>query len=184
MRITGGEAKGIAIKAPKGARVRPTSDKVREALFATLGEDVPGKRVLDLFAGSGALAIEALSRGAEFAALVEKEPTVARTIESNLQKTGLSDRAKIIRADFRSALRKLGRDKERFDLVFIDPPYQSGLLDEVAEALTKHRVTNSRSIIVVEHFKKADPPESISGLPLARTRDYGQTSLSYYQARG
>jgi len=181
MRITGGTAGGIPIKAPKGARTRPTSDKVREALFNTLGDDIPGGTVLDLFAGSGALAIEALSRGAERAVLIEKDPAAVRIIESNLEKTDLAERAVIVRGDFRSALAKLSQRGEVFDLIFIDPPYESDLLDRAAEAISEHRITTTTSIIVVEHFKKSLLPESIAGIPFGRTRGYGQTSLSYYR---
>lgn len=181
MRITGGRAKGIPLRAPKNPRIRPTSDKVREALFATLPVDISRAKVLDLFAGSGALAIEALSRGAERALLVEQDNVAARTIETNLERTGLSGKAEIIRADFRSALRKLKRRGEGFDLVFIDPPYQSDLIEEAARVLAKYRVVSCQATIVVEHFKKMEPPTSISGIPHRSTRFYGQTALSYYQ---
>lgn len=181
MRVTSGQAKGILIKAPKGMRTRPTSDKLRGALFDTLRESVVRARALDLFAGSGALGIEALSRGAEHVVFVESDPNAVRTIGDNLAKTRLSEKGEIIRADFRLAVRKLQKRGEKFDLVFIDPPYQGGLLEDVAGVLTKHCITSPEAIIVIEHFKKTEPPPSISGIPLARTRNYGQTALSYFQ---
>ncbi len=181
MRVTGGKAKGIPIKAPGGMRTRPTSDKLRGALFDTLRESVAGARALDLFAGSGALGIEALSRGAEHVVFVENDSNAVRTIADNLAKTRLSEKGEIIRADFRLAVRKLRKRGKRFDLVFIDPPYEAGLLADVAGVLTKHCITSPEAIIVVEHFKKTEPPPSISGIPLARTRTYGQTALSYFQ---
>lgn len=180
MRITGGKFRGIPIKAPGGKRTRPTSDKVREALFSTLGDRVTGARVLDLFAGSGALAIEALSRGADSAVLIEKDNAAIAVVRQNLEKTGLKGKTKVLRADFRSALSKLSRDGERFDIIFIDPPYEGNMLEESLSALEKKCVTTDESIIVVEHFAKTAPPKSISGIPLNRTRAYGQTSLSYY----
>ncbi len=154
---------------------------MREALFATLREVISRAKVLDLFAGSGALAIEALSRGAEHALLVEQDRGAARTIEANLEKAGLSGKAEIIRTDFHSALRKLERRGDEFDLVFIDPPYQSALLEEAVRVLAEYRVVSCQAIIVVEHFKKMEPPTSIAGIQHSSTRFYGQTALSYYQ---
>ncbi|MBI5118062.1 16S rRNA (guanine(966)-N(2))-methyltransferase RsmD [Candidatus Poribacteria bacterium] len=180
MRITGGQARGIIIRAPKNMRTRPTSDKVREALFDTLGARVADRNVLDLFAGSGALAIEALSRGAKQAALVERDPVAARLIHENLTRGGFSERAEVFVTDFRDAIRIFGRTARQFDLVFIDPPYQSDLLDQITLVLEKHRVVAPRAIVVLEHFKKIEPPPAVSEIPLSRTRFYGQTALSYY----
>ena len=181
MRITGGQAKGTIIRAPRGRRVRPTSNMVREALFNVLGADIEGMRVLDLFSGSGALGIEALSRGADHVIFVENDPLALRAIADNLARTGLAEKGEIIRSDFRSALRKLERTKEKFHLVLADPPYRSGLLEQVAAAITKHRITLRETIIVVEHFKKTEPPPVISDIPLVETRTYGQTTLSYFR---
>jgi 16S rRNA (guanine(966)-N(2))-methyltransferase RsmD len=183
MRIGGGEAKGIHIKSPKGIRTRPTADKLREAIFDMLGERVTGAKVLDLFAGSGALGIESLSRGAEFAVFVEKDRTAARIIEENLAKTGLSSKAQLIRADFRLAIKRLHREQRRFDLIFLDPPYQADLVGDMVFGLDSHLLVEPNAVIVYEHFKKTAPPASISGLPLAETRQYGQTSLSYFCGR-
>jgi 16S rRNA (guanine966-N2)-methyltransferase len=168
MRITGGQARGIPIKAPRGMRTRPTSDKVREAMFGVLGKHVVGATVLDLFAGSGALGIEALSRGA------------IRVIEDNLAKARFSEKGEIIRADFRSAIRKLEKADRKFDLIFVDPPYESALLKEVTIGLAKYCITSDETIVIVEHFKKNEPPPSIVNIPLVRTRTYGQTALSYF----
>jgi len=182
MRITGGEAGGIPIKAPRGKGARPTSDKVREALFSVLGKSVTGAKALDLFAGSGALGIEALSRGAQSVVLVDNNPAACKMIAANLKAVGLAEKGEIIRADFRAALRKIGGRGDKFDLVFLDPPYGKNLLEEAAKALERHGVVSSDSIIVAEHFKKTAPPESISDIPLSRSRAYGQTCLSYYQS--
>ncbi len=183
MRITGGQAKGIPINVPKGTRTRPTSDKVRQALFNIVGAEVAGRKVLDLFAGSGALAIEALSRGAAYAVLVERNPTSASIIANNLQKAGLTGKAEIMRMDFRSALEKLDHRAEVWDLIFIDPPYQSGLLAETIRILPKYSMISATSIIVVEHFKKTKLPGAIRDIPLVQTRVYGQTCLSFFDAR-
>jgi 16S rRNA (guanine(966)-N(2))-methyltransferase RsmD len=180
MRITGGQARGIPLRAPKGSRVRPTSDKVRKALFDTIGDRIHDAVVLDLFAGTGAVGIEALSRGARRAVLVERDTVAARTISINIDKTNSSEEVDVLREDFRSALKKLGLQGEVFDLVFIDPPYESNLIEEAVEALASSRLISGNTLIVVEHFRKTEPPTAIAGMPLVQTRNYGQTSLSYY----
>jgi 16S rRNA (guanine966-N2)-methyltransferase len=180
MRVTGGRARGIPIKAPKGMLTRPTSDKVREALFETLGAHVLDAQVLDLFAGSGALGIEALSRGAGFAVFVDNSTCAARIIKDNLAKTRFSEKGEVLRADFRLALEKLEKAGKTFGLMFVDPPYEGDWLVEVVAHIEKHRITHSGTIIVAEHFKKTESPAAISGIPLVRTRAYGQTALSYY----
>jgi 16S rRNA (guanine(966)-N(2))-methyltransferase RsmD len=181
MRVTGGHAKGITIRTPKGSHVRPTSDKVREALFDTLGVDVADTRVLDLFSGSGALGIEALSRGAEHVTFVEHDPIALRAIAENLARVGLAEKSEIVRLDFRSALRKLGRRERKFHLILADPPYQRNLLENMADAIAQHSITLRETIIVIEHFKKTEPPPAIAGIPLVETRTYGQTALSYFR---
>lgn len=181
MRITGGQAKGILIAAPRGNRIRPTADKVREALFNTLGSEVTGRRVLDLFAGTGALAIEALSRGAKCAVMIEKDSIAAKAIKANLTRAGLAERAKVVRADYRSALRRLDRAGEECDLIFIDPPYHSTILEGIVDVLAGFRVISRSAIIVVEHFSKTNPPNSILNATLNQTRFYGQTALTYYR---
>jgi len=184
MRITGGQAKGIPIRAPKGAHTRPTSDKVRQALFNILGARVSGRRVLDVFAGSGALAIEALSRGASYAVLIERAPASVLAIESNLEKTAQANKAEIIRADFRSGLRRLGGRKDSFNLVFIDPPYEKTMFEDLISLFSKHSIISRESIIIVEHFKKVEAPRIIADIPLVQKRIYGQTCLSFFDAGG
>jgi 16S rRNA (guanine966-N2)-methyltransferase len=180
MRITGGEAKGIPIKAPKGRRTRPTSDKVREGVFQTLGDSVLGARVLDLFAGSGALGIEALSRGADFCCFVEKSPMAAEVISQNLQKTHFHQKTETIRSDFRTALKILHRRGQLFHLVFVDPPYEGDFLELVTASFEAYPVFAQGAVLVVEHFKKTSPPARMAGLTQKKTRLYGQTSITYY----
>ena len=124
MRVIAGSAKGRRLFAPKGTETRPTSDRVKESLFNILGERVIGGAVLDLYAGSGALGIEALSRGAARAVFVDAEKAAIETIRRNVEGAGFSDRATIRRASAKTALRDLTADGERFDLIFLDPPYR------------------------------------------------------------
>jgi 16S rRNA (guanine966-N2)-methyltransferase len=123
MRVIAGTAKGMPLKVPRGDTMRPTSDMVREAIFDILGETPVGARVLDLFAGTGALAIEALSRGAENAVLIERAARCVRIIGENLAKTRFADQADVIHGDVYPEVRKLDADGQEFDLVLADPPY-------------------------------------------------------------
>jgi 16S rRNA (guanine(966)-N(2))-methyltransferase RsmD len=153
---------------------------VREAVFDILGDAIAQRQTLDLFAGSGALAIEALSRGAAYAVLVENDASAVRVIEENLKRAEMTERADIIKADFRTALRRLQGRQEVYNLVFIDPPYRTGIAHEVTGALSKYQVISPDAIIIFEHFKKDEPPSGIADIPLVQTRTYGQTNLSFF----
>ena len=171
MRVVAGEFKGRRLAAPRGMRTRPTADRVREALFSMLG-DVSGARVLDLYAGSGALGIEALSRGAESAVFVERNPRAAEVIERNLASLGLEQQ--VVRQD---AVRFLTRSEGMFDLVFCDPPYDSasslaGRLAERLPALT------SKSARIVTESDKRTPLEL--PFPLLTERTYGDTRIAIH----
>ena len=173
VRIISGSLGGRRLRAPRGAATRPTADKVRQALFNILG-DVSGARVLDLYAGTGALALESLSRGAASAVLVDKAAEPVRCIEENARDLGVVDQVRVIRADAAAALARL-RD-ERFDLVFADPPYD---LDPAAvlDALPPLRAPGAR--VIVEHDRR-HPPGVTETLALADLRRYGDTSISIY----
>jgi 16S rRNA (guanine966-N2)-methyltransferase len=172
MRIVAGEFGGRRLHAPRGRATRPTSDRVREALFAILGE-VRGARVLDLFAGSGALGIEALSRGAESAVFVESDHAAAAAIRRNLDAIGAA-RAEVRRHD---ALRFLGSGEGPFDLVFVDPPYDSA--PRLAEPLSTGlpAVLTQDALIVTESSKRT--PLELS-FPLLRERTYGDTRIAIH----
>jgi 16S rRNA (guanine966-N2)-methyltransferase len=171
MRIVAGEFRGRRLAAPRGVRTRPTADRVREALFSILG-DVSGARVLDLYAGSGALGIEALSRGAESAVFVEREPRAVAAIERNLASIGLGER--VVRGD---ALRFLAAEQGMFDLVFCDPPYDSA--SRLAGPLAKHlpALTSDHARIVTESDKR-NPLEL--PFPLVTERTYGDTRIAIH----
>jgi 16S rRNA (guanine966-N2)-methyltransferase len=171
VRVVAGEFRGRRLAAPRGARTRPTADKVREALFSMLG-DVSGARVLDLYAGSGALGIEALSRGAESAVFVERDARAAAAIERNLASLGLEQ--PVVRQD---VLRFLARGQGMFDLVFCDPPYDSasGLAGPLAEHLPALIPEGAR--IVTESDKRM--PLELP-FPLLRERTYGDTRIAIH----
>ena len=166
-----GEFKGRRLEAPPGVRTRPTADRVREALFSILA-DVTGARVLDLYAGSGALGIEALSRGAESALFVERDRRAAATVERNLASLGLE--APVVRQD---ALRFLARAEGTFDLVFCDPPYDSAsrLAGSLAERLPGVTTEGTRIVTESDKRKPLELP-----FPLVTERSYGDTRIAIY----
>ena len=173
MRVIAGEYKGRRLQAPPGDAVRPTPDRVREALFSILGARVEGATVLDLFAGSGALGIEALSRGAASAVFVDDDPRAVDAIERNLSEIGADGEVKR-----RDALAFLAQTPARFDLVFADPPYSSA--PELAGALTERipRVLADDAVIVIESHKRT--PLELD-LPLVTERDYGKTRIRIHR---
>jgi 16S rRNA (guanine(966)-N(2))-methyltransferase RsmD len=182
-RVIAGSARGARIRAP-GAGTRPLADRVKQTLFAILEPDLEGARVLDLFAGSGAAGIEALSRGAASAVFVEKDPGAASVIEANLRATSLSGpAAQVVRAD---AVAWLGRASEAdapFDLVIADPPYaETDLLVRTLEALgAADAPLVSGARVVAKHFWRDRPPDRIGLLASERDRRFGETALTFYR---
>jgi 16S rRNA (guanine966-N2)-methyltransferase len=178
MRITGGEFRSRALKSPKGSLTRPTSDRVREALFSILGERAAAEKILDLYAGTGSLGIEALSRGAASVVFVERSKEAVAALQANVEALGLRERARILPSSVERAASRL--ERERFDLVFADPPYAdvNGLAKEALEALFVPLLQHA-GMLLLEHASR-DPPPAIAGLELEDTRTYGDTTLSFY----
>jgi len=180
MRVIAGELKGQRLVAPRGWKVRPTSDRVREAIFSALGE-IGGARLLDLYCGTGALAIEALSRGAGSAVLVDRD---TRPALGNVERLGLGERAELVRADAARWLAGWEETAEasRFDLVFVDAPYR--LADRVGQALNTHlpRLLAPEGRAVVESGVRR--PLRIESLERGRQRRYGAADVSFYTAEG
>ncbi len=173
MRIIAGTLKGRRLETPDWPGLRPTSDKLRETLFNVLGSAVEGARVLDGFAGTGAVGIEALSRGAAHVTFVDSDARAARLIESNLERCGVRDRYAIIRARFADA-----RLDGAFDILLLDPPYGAAPL---AEALTTAAgVAVEGTIVVVEHAKRDPAPAAAGALRLTRDLLSGDSALAFY----
>jgi 16S rRNA (guanine966-N2)-methyltransferase len=181
MRIVAGKYGGRRLAAPKGMGTRPTADRVREALFSILF-DVGGLSVLDLFAGTGAIGLEAISRGAKRATFVESERTVLAVLEKNIASLEVpkADHA-IVKLPVEAALAKLAKDAARFDLIFADPPYREAarLLPGVLAGSASILASGGR--IVLELSSKGTPPEAPLGLQFNRSKRYGETALAFYE---
>jgi len=182
VRIIAGEFRGRRLAAVKG-RIRPTSDRVREAIFSVLGAAVVEARVLDLFAGTGALSLEALSRGARDAVLVEEHSTALNILRQNVAALGLESRTRVLPLPVTKALRKLAAEGEQFSLVFLDPPYERGLAEKTLAALQGSGLLVPGARAVAEHSQRETLPELVGGLQLGQCRRYGDTQVAFYQVR-
>jgi 16S rRNA (guanine(966)-N(2))-methyltransferase RsmD len=180
VRILAGALKGRRLVTPRGDTTRPTADQVRIALMDTLTPRLPGARLLDLFAGAGGVGLEALSRGAEAATFVERDARAVAALRANVAALGVGARVEILRADVDRALARLARDGARFDLVFLDPPYESGLTGATLAALTGAGLVAPGGLVVAQHFTKR-PPAAVAGLRVVRTRRFGETTLTFLE---
>jgi len=209
MRVISGSAKGYGLRAPRHMKLRPTPARVKEAIFSSLAARIPGAKVLELFAGTGAFSIETLSRGAASALMVEKDGRTVALIEENLRKTKLKDRAQILRADVRQALAWLQRDGALFDIIFADPPYYKEAASAASQKTSphahpkkreNHRKAKKRSfswvshlltspflpplltpqgVLLIEHFKK-DILEKSPYFEFSRDFYFGDTIISVF----
>ena len=176
MRIIAGALKGRRLDAPDWPGLRPTSDRLRETLFNVLMPRIEGARFLDAYAGTGAVGIEALSRGASHVTFVERDPRAARLVEENLARCGVKDRYAIIRAGFAAASPRLHGP---FEILFLDPPYGAGELIESLEIAAPFVAEGS--LLVVEHAKRDTAPEQVGGLVRVRELVQGDSALAFYK---
>lgn len=181
MRIVAGKYGGRKLVAPKGRGVRPTLEKVREAIFDTLGPRLEGAVVLDLFAGSGAMGFEALSRGAARVVFVEAEPRPIDAIRENAASFGVDrDSMNILFMTALNAIRRLSAGPERFDVVFVDPPYESGLYEETLLELQMSGIVRPGGTVAVEHARRFNVDSVYGPLLMKKDRRYGDTCVAYY----
>ena len=180
MRIVGGSLGGRVLRAPAGRATRPTSEKVREALFNILGS-VEGDHVLDLFAGSGALGIEALSRGAAHVTFVDAGKPALTAVRANLAQLGVADRAEVIAADAVATAARLV-PATPWRLVFVDPPYASELAQKAILALPPAHLAPG-AVVVIEHDRRNAPPDALGSLLRTDQRRYGDTMISFFEVR-
>jgi len=184
MRIISGISRGRKLVTPRNQSLRPTSDRVKESIFNILQDDVEGRIVLDLFAGTGNLGIEALSRGAKSVVFVEKGRQALRLIQRNLTQLGLEGRSEILPKEVSRAIGILKQRGECFDLILMDPPYQKGLIQSTFMKLNSHPIYHGSSILVIEHDRREPLPQGAGGWDLTRQRRIGDTVISFLTPPG
>lgn len=179
MRVISGSARGRKLLEPRGMDVRPTTDKVKESIFNIIQFDIPGRTVLDLFAGTGQLGLEALSRGAASAVFVDESTEAKRLVEGNLKRTGMRAE-KLIRSTASAYLETAGK----FDIIFLDPPYDSGILDKIIKKIQLFDILNENGIIVCE--SRLDRPMPETDAPYVKLREYcyGKVKITIYTKQG
>ena len=186
MRVISGTAKGKRLKFPKVAdqkKIRPLSDFAKEALFNLLRLRVEGAKFLDLFAGTGQIGIEALSRGAQLCFFVELEKKAVIAIRENLENTGFSAKAEIFQMDVMRAVQMMGKNGAVFDLIYIGAPYRLPLLEPALAEIEKCGVFDDNSIIIAEHERKQTLSDGYGSLALVRSENYGDTRFSFYKRK-
>ncbi len=181
MRIIAGSLKGRRLTIRPGLAVRPTTDRVREALFNILAPRVPGSRFLDLYAGTGAVGLEALSRGASLAVFVEYDRRMAADLQSRLAETEMSGRSQVRVGKATAVIVALAREGRVFDLVFMDPPYSGDLVTKTLSRLFESGVVDRSGWVIAESSSRRPPSESVGGLRAWRRERYGDSLLSFYR---
>ncbi len=179
LRLVSGSAKGRKLKGPQNNSIRPAAARVRKSLFDILG-NLEACRVLDLFAGTGSMGLEALSRGAHHVTFVDTQRAALSLLRHNLQVTGFSQQATLIGKSAASAIDELKRRGERFDIIFLDPPYDQGLVDATLKQLTPHELLEAGGLLLCEHSPR-ERPTFLGGLEESDQRKYGQTWVSFFQ---
>jgi 16S rRNA (guanine966-N2)-methyltransferase len=179
MRVTGGTARGLILKVPKNYDIRPTTDRVREAIFSMLlsiGGD--WNHCLDLFAGTGALGIEALSRGAEWVDFIEKQPRICDIIKQNLKNTGFSQQSRVYCLSVNKAVNTL---EGKYDIIFMDPPYTDTMLEDIIRQLNGAKFTMINTLLIIPHSSRIDLAQVYGAFQLLRDRKHGDTCISIYR---
>ncbi len=182
MRVIAGELRGRRIEVPRKGDIRPTYDRVRESVFSIIGSRIEGARVLDLFAGTGSLGIESLSRGARSVAFVEQDRDVAGVLVGNIERLGVKPESTVLKLVVAEFLRG-GRGRAAFDIVFADPPYDSGLAERTLEILGSWGGIHTDSLVVVEHRVGDELPDASGRLTRVRRERYGTIEVEFFEAR-
>ncbi|HEY6874075.1 MAG TPA: 16S rRNA (guanine(966)-N(2))-methyltransferase RsmD [Geobacteraceae bacterium] len=183
MRVISGSARGRKLLTPKNDRIRPTADRVKESLFNILAVqtgNLAGLKVLDVFAGTGNLGIEALSRGAAEAVFIDENREAASLVKKNLELTGLDGKGRVLQKEALAALKMLGTGTTPFGLVFLDPPYRKGLAGQVMEFLAGSALIDENTVVVAETAAREDLPEAFGRLRQFDRRVYGDTAIAFY----
>ena len=178
MRVIAGKAKGVVLKTPEGMQTRPTADRVKEALFSILQFDLPGTKILDLFGGTGQLGIEAISRGAKSAVFVDAGDAPCKLIKENLRRAKMEGEGRVIRSDY---LQFLSQCREKFDIIFLDPPYAEVFLENSIKKISEIDILQSGGIIVAERPVEKPLDIQITGFSRSKDYKYGKTLLTLYR---
>lgn len=178
MRVITGSARGVRLQAPKGMDTRPTLDQVKEGIFSAIQFEVEGRRVLDLFAGSGQMGIEALSRGAKSAVFVDMRQDACAVVRSNIEKTRLTPNAQVLCSDY---LSYLSHCRETFDLIFLDPPYAEIFLENALKSISEIDILSECGILICERPAEKTLPAQIGCLHVSREYRYGRVAVSLYR---
>jgi 16S rRNA (guanine(966)-N(2))-methyltransferase RsmD len=181
VRVTGGALRGKKLHALRGLTIRPTTDYLRESIFNILAGELEDTVVLDLFAGTGGLGIEALSRGASAAVFIDKAPQAIKAITRNISLCSLETRSTVLKRDIMRGLRFLKPIGLAFDLVFIDPPYDRGFAERTVQHLDRAESTSDETTVVVEHSTREALPKRVARFILSDQRHYGKTLVSFYR---
>ncbi|MGN1451776.1 MAG: 16S rRNA (guanine(966)-N(2))-methyltransferase RsmD [Eubacteriales bacterium] len=179
MRITSGSARGINLKSVSGQDTRPTSDMVKQAIFNILQFELGGRHVLDLFAGTGQLGLEALSRGAADAVFVDRAPEALEVIRENIRRTGFADSSRIVKSDYKAFLGSAA--KKSFDLILLDPPYREKFVPRILNYVETFDILSDCGIIICETSSSERMPGEVGRLKLSKQYKYGGTALSVYR---
>jgi len=177
MRVITGTARGTVLKTPDGMKTRPTSDRVKEALFSVIQFEIPGAKVLDLFGGTGQLGIEALSRGAHSAVFIDEQESACKLIRENIKRTHFEEVSKVIKSDYSAYLRSC---KEKFDIIFLDPPYAEVFLENSLKMITEIDILQSGGIIITERPVGKDLLFNFSGYSRSKDYKYSKTIVTIY----
>lgn len=178
MRVISGSARGHKLKAPEGLTTRPTTDRIKESLFNIIAADLYECRFLDLFSGSGGIGIEALSRGAEKAVFVDRDKNSISVIKDNLRATKFENKAVVMNCDIVSAISKLGSLGEKFDIIFMDPPYNKGFIKNTLTYIVRENILSETGYIIAEQSREDEVP-NVPGLEVVRIKDYKITKMTF-----
>lgn len=180
VRIISGVAGGIPIKTPPTDKTKPTLDRVKESVFGILQPYIPGTQVLDLFAGSGNLGLEALSRGADFAVFVDHSKLCANVIKENIQKTRMTEKAQVVQSDVYKAIRDFALQGRKFDIILMDPPYSCNFVNKTLQLIEENGIIVENGLVAVEHIDSEPASDRIGKLEKVRSKHYGDTVYTFY----
>ena len=180
MRVIAGEAKGHKLKGTARKTTRAITDRIKESIFGILG-DISGKRVLDLFAGTGSLGIEALSRGVREVIFIDRDRKCVKLIKENLLGLTGNSQAAVYASDVKNGLKRFSRRSEKFDLIFVDPPFASNLAEETLKDIERFKLVLGEGLIIARHHNRQQLPEKIGRLILSRMEKYGENVVCFYK---